>query len=111
MCTRLDCTQHVGKWVHFQTAYGYHRGIIERVTANQAIVISPRHYIPTQLASESIDDEQKLDLALVWGGFGGAAARPGYGRYGGGYGGYGFGWARWAVSFLVIYALWGLLVW
>lgn len=70
--------------------------------------MSPRKYIPVQFASESIDSdaEQRLDLALAWGGYG-----RGYGGYGAGYGGggWGYGWGRWAVSFLVIYALWGLL--
>ncbi len=104
MCTRAQCERHIGQWVQFRTSYGMHRGIIERVTSHSAIVVSPRQFVPAQLVSHEIgeSDERKLDLALAqWGGYGGYPA--------GGYGGFGFGWRRWAVSFLVIYALWGLL--
>lgn len=80
---------------------------MERVNHNNLIVLSPQKYIPVQLAKGSLEDDEvrRLDLALAWGGYGG------YGRgYGAGYGGWaGYGWGRWAVSFLVIYALWGLL--
>jgi hypothetical protein len=128
MYTRAQCQSHVGQWVQFRTKYGYHIGLVERVTGDSAIVLSPRQQIPTHLASADVDsdDMQKLDLALAWwGGFGRAgypgagyrAGAPGAGAYGGGYGGRGFGgfggygWGRWAVSFLIIYALWGLLLW
>ncbi|KPV45762.1 hypothetical protein AN477_02000 [Alicyclobacillus ferrooxydans] len=122
MCTRADCERHVGQWVSFRTKYGYHVGLVERVTKDSAIVLSPRQHIPTHLASADIraDDVERLDLALAWGGFGrggypgsgfGGGA-PGAGAYGGGFGGRGgYGWGRWAVSFLIIYVLWGLWLW
>src|SRR5579875_103467 len=108
MCSRAECLRHVGQYVRFMTPYGYHEGIIERVTGEQAIILSPRRYIPPQLASETLDPDEvkRLDIALAWGGYG-AGGYPGYGR--GGYGaGYGWGWGRWAASFLIIYVLWGL---
>lgn len=132
LCTRADCERHVGEWVRFRTKYGYHVGIVERVTKDSAIVMSPRQHIPTHLASADVnaDEMQRLDLALAWwgGGFGrggggypGAGyggGAPGAGAYGGGFGGRGgyggwggYGWGRWAVSFLIIYALWGLWLW
>lgn len=108
MCSRAECQRYVGKYIRFQTPYGYHEGIVENVRGNQAIILSPRHYIPAQLVSDSVDadDMKRLDLALAWG-YPGGAFGGGYGRRG--YGGYGYGWGRWAVSFLIIYALWGLL--
>lgn len=114
MCSRAQCQRYVGRYVRFQSPYGYHEGVIERVSGNNAIVLSPRKYIPTQFASEIVeaDEERRLDLALAWGA-GGYGGRYGGGYAGrGGYGGYGgwgaYGWGRWAVSFLIIYALWGL---
>ncbi|QQE77180.1 hypothetical protein [Alicyclobacillus sp. SO9] len=106
MCTRAECERHIGKWVQLRTPYGVHRGVIERVTATKAIIKSPKQYIPVDLALDDAD-ERKLDVALAWGGYG----RGGY--PGGGYGGaYGYGaWGRWAVSFLIIYVLWGLWFW
>ncbi len=111
MCTRAMAQSHIGQLVHFRTQYGYHQGIIERITNDQAIIMSPKQYVPAQLVSSMLDADEvaKLDLALAF--FG----RPGVGGYPsrgyaapGGYG-MGFGWARWAVSFLAIYLLWGLL--
>ncbi|GMA56054.1 hypothetical protein C7445_105119 [Alicyclobacillus sacchari] len=111
MCSRTECLHHVGQYVRFTTPYGYHEGIIERVTKDQAIILSPRKYIPPQLASETLDSDElkRLDVALAWGGYG-AGGYPAYGRggYGAGYGGWGWGWGRWAASFLIIYVLWGL---
>lgn len=106
----------MGHYVRLHTQYGYHEGVIQQVTGNQVFLMSPRRYIPTQFVSEKVseDDEKRLDLALVFGGYGGYGGRArGYGRYPGygGYGGYGYGWGRWAVSFLAIYALWGLFFW
>lgn len=115
MCSRGECMRYVGRYVRFSTPYGYHEGVIERVTRDQAIVMSPRKFIPVQMASESVDADEvkRLDIALAWGGHGGGYG--GYGRgvagaYGrGGYGGgWGYGWGRWAVSWLVIFALFGL---
>lgn len=121
MCTRQQCEQYVGQWVRFRTPYGVHQGMIERVTPSKAIVVSPQQYAPAELISDKVDasDMEKLDIALAWGPVGrGAVGYPGAGYgaragagYGGGYGGYGYGWARWAVSFLVIYALFGLWAW
>ncbi|MCL6452675.1 MAG: hypothetical protein K6T78_03490 [Alicyclobacillus sp.] len=119
MYTKAQCEPYVGKWVHFRTKYGYHVGMIERVTDDSAIVLSPRKYIPTQLASSPVsgDDAKRLDLALAWGGYGGWGGAPGAGAgaWGGRAGypgwGWGWGWGRWAVSFLIIYVLWGLWWW
>lgn len=120
MCTRTMAESHIGQFVHFRTQYGYHQGIIEKVTNNQAIIVSPKQYVPAQLVSSTLDsnDMEKLDMALAFwvgpgmGGYPGAAARRGYagapGGYGMGYGMGGYGWARWAVSFLAIYVLFGL---
>jgi hypothetical protein len=114
MCSRAQCLKHVGQYVQFRTRYGYHQGVLESVSGNQAVILSPRKYIPVQLIAEPLneDAEKRLDVALAWGGYGGGYG-PGPGPGYGGYGGYawGGGWARWAVSFLVIYALWGLLLW
>ncbi|MCL6517282.1 hypothetical protein [Alicyclobacillus sp.] len=110
MCTRAECEKYVGKWVGFRTKYGYHVGLIERVTPNAAIVLSPRQYIPKHVTTLAVSasDVEKLDLALAWGGFGGAPG-AGYGGWGGW--GWGWGWGRWAVAFLIIYVLWGLWWW
>lgn len=123
MCTKADCEPYVGKWVHFRTKYGYHVGVVERLTDENAVVLSPRQYIPAEMASASVtpDELKRLDIALAWGGFGGGGGgfgggggygggAGGYGGRGGygGYGGWGWGWGRWAVSFLIIYVLWGL---
>lgn len=112
LCTRAECERHVGKWVHFRTKYGYHVGLVERITKDSAIVLSPRQQIPTHLVSADVsaDEVERLDLALAWWGGGGFGGRGGYGARGG-YGGWGYGWGRWAVSFLIIYALWGLWLW
>lgn len=118
MCTRQDCQQYVGRMVQFRTQWGNHVGVIERVTNDTAVVLSPRQQIPTHLASAEVSENeaQRLDLALArWGGMGaGYAGAPGYGAgpgYGYGAYGWGFGWARWAVAFLAIFALWGLFLW
>ncbi len=113
MCTKEECEKYVGQWVHFRTKYGYHVGLVERVTNDSAVVLSPKQYIPAQFASANLsaDEEQRLDLALAWwggmgrGGYPGYGGAPGAGAYGGGWG---WGWRRWAVSFLIIYVLWGL---
>ncbi len=90
----------MGRWVHFRTQYGYHVGLIERVTNDSLIVVSPRRDIPAHLASANVssDELQRLNLALAWwGGFGrGGYQSAGYGRgdsgvgpYGNGFDGYG----------------------
>ena len=108
MCSRAQCQRYVGQYVRFQTPYGYHEGVFERIRGNQAIVLSPRKFIPVQFASEPLDtdEEKRLDLALAWGGGygGGYGGRGGYG----GYGAWGYGWGRWAVSWLIIFVLFGL---
>lgn len=108
MCSRAECQRYVGQYIRFRSPHGYHEGLVERVSGNRAVILSPRKFIPTQFASESLDGdaETRLDLALAYGGYGGYGGRRGYGY---GYGGYGYGWGRWAVSFLTIYVLWGLL--
>lgn len=77
---------------------------MERVTNHSAIMLSPRQYVPVQFASADVGEDEfaKLDAALIGYGYGGGYR---------GYGGVGYGWQRWAVSFLIIYALWGLLLW
>ncbi|QQE81016.1 hypothetical protein [Alicyclobacillus sp. SO9] len=102
MCSRTQCLHYVGQYVSFRSPHGYHEGVIERISGNRAVVLSPQRYIPMGLATDvSLDDgeERRLDAVLTWGGYGG---------YGGRGGAYGYGWGRWAVSFLVIYALLGL---
>ncbi|MFD1677033.1 hypothetical protein [Alicyclobacillus fodiniaquatilis] len=119
MCTKAECQRHVGQWVRFQTPYGHHQGIIERINGDKAIILSPKQYVPVQFASTDVceDDMGKLDVALAWWGGAGRGYPNGAAGYrGGAYGypgGYGYRgvWARWAVSFLVIYALWGLFLW
>jgi hypothetical protein len=119
MCTRSECELHAGRWVQLRTPWGQHRGIIERVTENSAIILSPRQFAPVHLATDVTQEEmQRLDVVHAWGGFGGGYPGGGYPRrgYGGGYpargyGAPGFGWTRWAVAFLSIYLLWGLLLW
>jgi hypothetical protein len=119
---RADCQQYVGKYIRFRTPFGYHEGIIERIQGDQAVILSPRRYIPAQFATEYLDRDEvkRLELTQAFGGYtGGAYGNPGrgYGGYpGGGYGagrGYGgwggYAWGRWAVSFLIIYLLWGLI--
>ncbi|GMA66295.1 hypothetical protein NZD89_28905 (plasmid) [Alicyclobacillus fastidiosus] len=119
MCTQAECQRHIGKFVQFKTPYGYHQGVIEQIKGEKAIILSPSRYVPAQLASTELldDDVKKLDVALAWwrGGLGRAGypgvAAGGYPRGAYGYGGWGYGWARWAVSFLIIYALFGLWIW
>ncbi|WP_029422873.1 hypothetical protein [Alicyclobacillus macrosporangiidus] len=110
MVSRAQCQQYVGQWVRFHTRYGQHVGLVERVTPDALIVVSPARCVPKHVPSMAVGtDEQKLDLALAWwGGYG-----PGVGGAYGPYGGWGWGGplARWAVAFLSIYALWGLLLW
>lgn len=109
MCTRSQCEKHVGKWVKFRTPFGVHQGIIEEIRGDKAIILSPKQYVPKQVESIDVTPEElgKLDVALAYGGYPGAGGAVG-GHYGG-YGYWGFGWSRWAVSFLIIYLLWGLL--
>ncbi len=108
MCSKAECLRNVGRYVRFQTPYGYHEGVLERISGHNAVVLSPKRYIPAHLATDFLDQDEtkRLDLALAYGGYGGGygVGRGGYG----GYGGYGYGWGRWAVSFLIIYVLWGL---
>ncbi|MCL6548006.1 MAG: hypothetical protein K6T30_03755 [Alicyclobacillus sp.] len=115
MVTREQCQRYVGQWIQFRTQYGSHIGYLERVTKDAAIVLSPSRFVPAQLASAPVgSDDARLDVALAWwGGLGGgypAGAYAGPGGFGP-YGGWGWGWRRWAVSFLIIYVLWGLLWW
>lgn len=119
MCTKAQCEPYIGKWIEFRTPWGWHRGVIERVTNNTAVIVSPSRYVPAQFAIADAALTPQRDVALAWG-MGGAPGTPGagYGGYPGGVGGYpggGFGWyggwTRWAVSFLIIYVLWGLLLW
>lgn len=117
MVSKQQCERLVGKWVQFRTPHGVHRGIVERVTHGEVVVIAPKAYLPADLAIDLRPDErERLDIALAWGGYGGGGAGGypggGYGYGARGYGGgYGWGWGRWAVSFLIIYVLFGLFWW
>lgn len=97
--------RYVGKTVRFRTPYGVHKGIVERVTDNEVILLSPKTQIPKALSHTVLDSRVGAgDIALAYGG------APG-GAWGGGYAPWGFWWSRWAVSFLIIFALWGLWFW
>ncbi|MCL6452127.1 MAG: hypothetical protein K6T78_00695 [Alicyclobacillus sp.] len=95
MCRRCDAEKALGQWVQFGTPWGTHRGIVEQVTPRAVLVRVPRRYAPAGLVSserQGTTDEEKLDLALAYGGY------PGYGYgYGGrwGYPGYGAWWGGW----------------
>ncbi|MCY0874915.1 MAG: hypothetical protein OWT28_01320 [Firmicutes bacterium] len=101
MCTRGQCQKNLGNWVQFETPWGRHRGVVERVTDRGVLMRVPRQYAPTSLATHRAlraeTEEQRLDLALAqWGyggagGWGGGAGAPGYGAYGGAYGNRGYG--------------------
>jgi len=101
MCTRGECQRSMGKWVEFHTIQGYHRGVVERVTNESALVRVPRRYAPVGLvAFEDNDrqtDAQKLDIALAQYGY------RGYNRYGYGY--WGGGWWWWWLPFALIFWL------
>ncbi len=107
MNVREQCMTMQGSWVHFQTPWGYHRGIIQQVENQGVLMKIPRNYVPAHLANANSSDETKVEVALqqvAWG-------NPGYG-YGGGYGpyrpGYGWwngGWLFWWLAFASIFAL------
>ncbi len=124
MCTMQQCQQYVGEWVRFQTPLGQHRGVVEQVRGDAALIRVPRTHAPLGLASlraqTDYSDEQKIDAVLAqWafggpGGPGGPGYRPGFGApgYPPAYGppGYGAGWwARgwwfWWIPFFAILAL------
>ncbi|AEJ42738.1 hypothetical protein [Alicyclobacillus acidocaldarius] len=116
MCTKAECERLVGRWVTFRTPYGQHHGLIERVTEDgRVIVLSPRSQaVPSLVLTDG--DAAGVDPVLAYGGFGpGPMGGPGYGAppYGVPGPGYGYGgaWVRWAVPFLIIYALFGLFFW
>ncbi|WP_026975158.1 hypothetical protein [Alicyclobacillus contaminans] len=111
-----ECQRFVGRWVQFRTQYGCHLGYVERVSEDSMIVVTPQRYMPAALLSAATADGQtsRMDVSLTWGIPRSGPRRAGVGPWGpnGGVPGYGFGpapWYRWAVSFLIIYALWGLL--
>ncbi len=123
LISKADFERYIGKWVRFRTPYGYHQGIVERVTEDSVVVVAPKQWIPVQLATEvQMSDLQKLDISTAnlsgfgrpYGGYAGvpyAGMGPGYGFQGTSprYGGFGpFGFARWSVAFLIIFALFGL---
>ncbi|WP_206830332.1 hypothetical protein [Alicyclobacillus fructus] len=116
MCNRADCERLVGRWVTFRTPYGQHQGLIERVTDDGRVVVlsPPSHAVPSLILTDG--DAKGVDPVLAYGGFGprpmGAPGygMPPYGVPGPGYG-YGGAWVRWAVPFLIIYALFGLFFW
>ena len=108
MCTMGQCQKHLGGWVQFQTPWGMHRGVVERVTHQGVLMRVPRQYAPVSLASAPQSDEDKLGAALAQWGYGRGA--PGYGAYGGGWGrpGYGWwggGWLWWWLAFSWLFLL------
>ncbi|KPV44837.1 hypothetical protein [Alicyclobacillus ferrooxydans] len=117
MCSRGDCIRYMGQWVRFQTPWGMHQGIVTDINNRGVLMLVPRRYAPTRLASADkvigVDDEQKLDLALAQWGYrgygpygGGYGARAGYGGWGyPGYGGWYGGWWWWWLAFAWIFAL------
>lgn len=123
MCTRGQCQKNLGNWVQFETPWGRHRGVVERVSDHGVLMRVPRQYAPTGLATHRVlsakTEEQKLDLALAQWGYGGgwsSGGAPGYGAYGGtygnrgyangGYGGWwGGGWWWWWLAFAWIFWL------
>ena len=103
---------NVGRWVQFQTPWGSHRGIIHEVNSRGVLMKVPRQYAPVTLIKHegagAVSDEEKLDLALAWGGYpngggygygyGGRPGYPGYGYWGG-------GWWWWWLAFAWIFWL------
>ncbi len=115
MCTMDQCQEARGGWVQFQTQWGWHRGIVERVTDQGVLMRVPRQYAPTAPAGGQRlqgSDQERLDLALAQWGYGPAygpgygvprpgpwGGAPGYG-VGRGYGGWwGAGWWWWWLAF------------
>ncbi|MCL6625684.1 hypothetical protein [Alicyclobacillus shizuokensis] len=114
MCTRCQVQKYVGGWVEFRTPWGYHRGIVERVTPHAVLMRVPKQYAPASYATASIQkaaqadaratDEQKLDIALAQWGY----RRP-Y-TYGArwGYPGWAGWWAGWWLWWLAFAWIWWL---
>ncbi|QSO52727.1 hypothetical protein JZ785_01995 [Alicyclobacillus curvatus] len=114
MCTTSDCARYMGQWVRFQTPWGMHRGIVSSMNNSAVLVRVPRAYAPIGLATSSKvhenNDEQRLDLALAWGGgYGGWGGGYRYGARAGwgapGYGRWAGGWWWWWLAFAWIFAL------
>lgn len=101
-----QCRQHQGRWISFQTPWGLHRGIVERVVDGAVLVRVPMQYAPAGLASLPKSEEQKLDIALAQWAAGSYGAAPGYGiNRRPGYGWWGGGWLFWWLAFASIMAL------
>ncbi|QQE78245.1 hypothetical protein [Alicyclobacillus sp. SO9] len=105
---------NMGQWVQFRTQWGLHRGIVTDVNNRGVLMRVPRGYAPAGLATHQQSngsDEEKLDLALTYGGYGRGGYgypgyRAGYGRWGyPGYGGWYGGWWWWWLAFAWIFAL------
>lgn len=118
MCSQAECRRLIGQPVRFRTPYGFHQGVIERVTRDKAIIVSPIRCVPPQfqicsLSAEDMNPKiQSLDLELAWGGPAARGAYPGAARGAAPIQGIApYGYARWAVSFLIIFALFGLWAW
>jgi len=114
MCTMDQCQNNVGNWVQFRTPWGAHRGMIQSVNSRGVLMKVPGQYAPVGLATyqgaTNASDEEKLDIALAYGGYpgygapGGYGPRPGYPGYGvrPGYPGHGYwarGWWWWWLAF------------
>lgn len=103
---RKNCMKYKGGWVQFQTPWGMHQGIVERVSGQGMLVRVPRQFAPA-LASLHIESNpntgSQLDIAHAgWGypgkGFAGKGFYPGGGWWAG-------SWWVWWVAFAAIFAL------
>lgn len=106
---RRRLAQSHGRWIEFQTPLGWHRGVVEQVGSDAALVRVPRQYAPVRMVSGTIDE---LDVQLLSDGenrsFVHAYYGNGYGnRYGYGYGNgwWGNGWWWWWIPFWALLSL------
>lgn len=105
---RKTCAGCQGRWVQFETPWGIHRGIVERVEHDRVLIRVPRRYAPTlasAIINPDLDKDKRLALALAKWGYGYPAggyrfAKPIYGA-----GWWAAGWLWWWLAFAWILAL------